>query len=90
MYIPIDRVWYHFWSSALAGVLVLALIHLISSRLSSPDRDGYINWIYLRRLRLALLFSVWTHIFADIFEHGYFPRIIAGLTGAVQTFSGML
>lgn len=81
MDIPIDRVWYHFWSSALVGLLALASMRLISSRYSRTDHGGSTSWISSRRLSLLLLLSVWTHIFADVIEHGFLPKVVSGLSG---------
>jgi hypothetical protein len=82
------RVFYHLWSSSLAGSLALASISLTASRSSRADRDGFTNWIYSRRFALALVFSVWTHIGADVIEHGSAPKICEGIRGVITALGG--
>ncbi|WP_415380910.1 hypothetical protein [Halosimplex sp. TS25] len=84
MDIPLDLVWYHFWSSALVGLLGLVSMRLISSRYSSTGRDGSTSWISSRRVSLLLLLSVWTHIVVDVFEHDSLPKIGSGLGGLID------
>lgn len=79
MYDPIHPAFYHFWSSGLVGLLGLASIYLISTRRSSAARDGSTNWMSSRRLYLLLLLAAWTHIPADVIEHGNGPRISNGI-----------
>jgi hypothetical protein len=37
-----------------------------------------------RQFLLLLLLATWTHIFADVVEHGYAPRTIEGITGLLR------
>lgn len=84
MYEPLHPGLYHFWSSGLVGLLALALMYLISSRSSQTARDGSTNSISSRQFLLLLFLSVWTHIFADVIEHGSLPKIIEGVNGAIS------
>lgn len=90
MDIPIDLVWFHFWSSALVGLLALASMRLISWRSSRTDPDGSTSWISSRRVSLLLVLSVWTHIFADVVEHGFLPRVNRGLDGMMDALLSVL
>ncbi|WP_459192583.1 hypothetical protein [Halosimplex sp. J119] len=90
MDIPIGLVWYHFWSSALVGLLGLASMRLISSRYSPTGRDGSTSWISSRRVCLLLLLSVWTHIFADVIEHDSLPMIGSGLGGLIDALRSVV
>lgn len=90
MDIPIDLVWFHFWSSALVGLLGLASMRLISWRSSRTAPDGSTSWISLRRLSLLLVLSVWTHIFADVVEHGFLPRAGRGIGGMIDALRSLL
>ncbi|MFC7139479.1 hypothetical protein ACFQMA_06450 [Halosimplex aquaticum] len=90
MDVPLDLVWYHFWSSALVGLLGLASMRLISWRYSSTAPDGSTSWISSRRVCLLLLLSVWTHIFADVIEHGFLPKIGSGLGGLIDALGSVV
>jgi hypothetical protein len=37
-----------------------------------------------RQLLLLLVLSAWTHIVADVVEHGYAPRTVEGVSGLLQ------
>lgn len=81
MYDPIHPAFYHFWSSALAVSLGLALIYLTSSDSQSEDHGGFISWMSSRQLYSLFLLSVWVHIPADVIEHGFLPKIVSGMQG---------
>jgi len=84
------RVAYHFLSSALVGSLALAWISSTGSRSSRPARGGFTSSISSRQWCSLLVLSVWTHIFADVLEHGSLPKIADGLTGALAALLGLL
>jgi hypothetical protein len=90
MYDPINPGFYHFWSSGVVGLLALSLIYLTSSQSSPTDRDGYISWISIRQFCLLLLLAVWTHIGADVIEHGGLPKVLSGSRGLIKFISGGL
>ncbi len=85
MYDPIHPAFYHFWSSALAASLGLALIYLSSSGKQSGDHGGSISWMSSRQFYSLLLLSVWMHIPADVVEHGFLPRIGSGMRGLTDS-----
>ncbi|ESS05675.1 MAG: hypothetical protein A07HB70_02153 [uncultured archaeon A07HB70] len=89
MYDPINPGFYHLWSSGLAGLLGLAWIYLTSSRSPSTDRGGSISWISIRQFYGLLLLAVWTHIAADVVEHGGAPSAISGAQGAIRFLTGL-
>jgi hypothetical protein len=75
---------YHFLSSGLAGLLGLVLIRLTSSSESPAAPGGSTGWISSRQFLLLLVLAAWTHIFADVLEHGHLPRIGEGIAGLVR------
>mgnify|MGYP007124914555 FL=1 len=84
MYDPINPGFYHFWSSGLAGLLGLVLMRSISSSKRSTAHDGSIGWMSSRQFLLLLVLAAWTHIAADVIEHGHLPRIDEGLAGLLS------
>lgn len=84
MYDPINPGFYHLWSSGLAGLLGLAWIYLTSSRSQSTDQDGSTSWISIRQFYGLLLLGAWTHIAADVIEHGGAPNAVSGAQGAIR------
>lgn len=84
MYDALNAVFYHFWSSGLVGLLGLALMRSISSSTWSTDRDGSIGWMSSRQFLLLLCLAAWTHIVADVIEHGHLPRIEEGVAGLLS------
>ena len=78
---PFGGAFYHFWSSGLVGLLGLAWIYSTSTGSSSADRDGSTSWISSRQFFSLLVLSAWTHIFADVIEHGGPPGIVQGMQG---------
>ncbi|MFD1632342.1 hypothetical protein ACOZ4L_06060 [Haloplanus ruber] len=90
MYDPIHPGFYHFWSSALVGLLGYLSICLISSVSQSTDLRGCGTSISLRQFYLLLVLAVWTHIIADVIEHGYLPRIGWGLQGLSDYLRSLL
>ena len=84
MYEPLNPGFYHFWSSGLAGLLGLVLIRSMSSNTPSTARDGSTGWMSSRQFLLLLVLAAWTHIVADVIEHGHLPRIDEGLAGLLS------
>jgi hypothetical protein len=60
------------------GLLAWALISLTSTEQSLADHAGSTGWTYWSHLRLPLVLAAWTHIIADIIEHGELPRAVNG------------
>lgn len=89
MYDPINPGFYHFWSSGVVGLLGLALIYLTSSQSSSTDQGGSISWISLRQFYLLFVLAAWTHIVADVIEHGGLPKIISGIQGLTEFLTSL-
>jgi hypothetical protein len=90
MYDPINPGLYHLWSSALVGLLGLVWIYLTSSPSQSTGQDGFISWISTRQFCGLLLLAVWTHIAADVIEHGFLPRAISGAQGVINFLASVL
>lgn len=72
---------YHFVSSGFVGWLVWRSTGSMSSGSWSTGLTGSTSSISWSRLRLALLSAVWTHIIADMVEHGYPPKLHEGIAG---------
>ncbi|MFT4881068.1 MAG: hypothetical protein ACI9HI_001069 [Salinirussus sp.] len=90
MYDPIHPGLYHLWSSALVGLLGLVWIYLTSSPSQSTGHGGSTSWISTRQFYGLLLLAVWTHIGADVVEHGWLPRAVSGAQGAINFLTGIL
>ena len=86
MYDLIIRGLDHFLSAGAEGLWALALIYLTSSRSSSTDHGGSISWISLRQFSLLLVLAAWTHIVADVLEHGGPPQIVSGIQALIRFF----
>lgn len=84
MYDPISPWFYHFWSSGFVGLLAWLWISSTSTKQLEEDQNGLTNWTFWSQLRLPLLLAVWTHITADVIEHGYPPRIINGMQQLIR------
>lgn len=87
MYEPVNPGFYHFWSSALVGSLGYLSIYLTSLGTQSTDQDGSAVSISSRQFYLLLLLAVWTHILADVVEHGSLPQINRGIQGLLGYLS---
>jgi hypothetical protein len=87
MYDPIHPGFYHFWSSASVGLLVWLSTYSTWSPWSLTAPDGSTIWKFWWQLRVPLLCAVWTHIVADVVEHGYLPRVDRAIVGVFELVS---
>lgn len=88
MYEVYYRGLYHLLSSGSVGLLAWLLMYSTYSPFSSPARGGSTSSISWSQLRVPLLLAVWTHIIADIVEHGGPPEVVAGITGLLRFLLG--
>jgi hypothetical protein len=81
---------YHFVSSGAVGLLAWLLICWISSSSSSTGHAGSTGSTWRWHWRIPLLLAVWTHIVADVVEHGNLPRLASGVMELFRALSGLL
>lgn len=79
---------YHLWSSGSVGLLAWLLMRATSSGSSSTAHGGSTSSTCWSQLRIPLLLAVWTHIIADLIEHGGLPRIASGLSELLRFLFG--